>query len=87
MNKVIHKNEYFVLTKERHRKNPTATHWRIAVKSSPGSTPSEIDEFLESVRDMVDPNRNRSGHHGRHWKYRTQELAEKDFTMLTLRWS
>lgn len=41
----------------------------------------------EAMRDIVDPNRNRSGRNGSSWKFSNRTEAEKYYTMLLLRWN
>lgn len=79
MDKVLHKSQYFKLTQEVHRKSKTGKqHWVISLR---------MWDFrdVETVRDMLDPERNRSGKQGTHWKYRNLETAKRDLAMLILK--
>ena len=41
----------------------------------------------EAIRDIVDPQRNKSGRNGSSWKFSNRKEAEYYYTMLLLRWA
>lgn len=81
--KTINESKIFRLVELRHRKQKHGDPMYEIIwhsKNLPNS-----DE--ETVRNIVDPNRNIGGTYGSHWKFRDRNTAEKLYTMLVLKWS
>ena len=81
---VLHKSEMFELRRVKRRKSDKV-YYEIRLTMSNRLINDEA--FVEGVRDVVDPLRNRSGRFGIHWKFRVREEAEKMLTALLLKWS
>ena len=90
MNNVIYSSKHFCLLKWRHRKSDKV-HYRLEMMDSwwaiGPSTNGELVSMADQVRDIVDPTRCRSGHTGKHWKYRSLNEAEKMYTLLVMKFS
>lgn len=82
MNKRLHESKYFRLQQETNRQNGRKLYRIVWYNSW-----YNVDIEQEQVRDIVDPLRNKSGHHGYDWKFKNRQEAEKYYTMLLLRWS
>ena len=83
-NQILHKSENFELRRKKRRKTDKV-YYEISLPLSNRLINDEA--FVEGVRDLVDPLRNRSGRYGLHWKYRSREEAEQMLTALLLRWA
>ena len=77
---VLHKSENFVLSKVKRRKSDKV-YYEIKLLM----TYARSYEWIDSVRDIVDPLRNKSGRYGSQWKFRSLDEAEKMLTALLLR--
>ena len=75
---VLHKSEHFELRRVKRRKSDKV-YYEIRLISW------TTNDWLEGVRDIVDPLRNKSGRYGNHWKFRSYDEAEKLMTALLLR--
>ena len=86
MNRIqtLHESENFELRRVKRRKSDKV-YYEIRLTMSNRLINDEA--FVEGVRDIVDPLRNRSGRFGIHWKFRVREEAEKMLTALLLRWA
>jgi hypothetical protein len=80
MRKRLHESKYFRLQQEHTAKG--RRFYRIVWHSA-------LDNIhdVEPMRDIVDPQRNKSGRTGSHWKFGSRAEAEKYYTMLLLRWA
>lgn len=47
----------------------------------------DLHDQDEQVRDIIDPQRNKSGKNGSSWKFSNLKEAEQMYSMLLLRWS
>ncbi len=47
----------------------------------------DLHDQDEQVRDLIDPQRNKSGRNGSSWKFSNLKEAEQMYSMLLLRWS
>lgn len=81
MKKVIYNSRLFKLTSDNvhnpKKRGRGLMHYTIELKNP------WID-YDESIRDIVDPNRNISGAYGRRWTFKNRETAEKLYTTLVL---
>lgn len=77
---VLHKSEYFSLSRVK-RRNSDKIYYEIKLLM----TYARSYEWIDSVRDIVDPGRNKSGRYGSQWKFRSRDEAEKLMTALLLR--
>ena len=86
MNRIqtLHESENFELRRVKRRKSDKV-YYEIRLTMSNRLINDEA--FVEGVRDVVDPLRNRSGRFGIHWKFRVREEAEKMLTALLLKWA
>ena len=77
---VLQRTGTFRLSKHRHRKS-LAIYYVIQVTNN-------VDDwyFMEDVRSIIDPKRNRAGRFGTHWKFRDLKDAERLMTFLSLKW-
>jgi hypothetical protein len=49
---------------------------------------NEIDAVIEEkVRDIIDPNRSKSGRHGLSWRFKKKAIADKYYFQLVLTFS
>ena len=84
---ILNQSKYFRLTKCRHRKSEKV-HYRITLIDHPWEAYDVSPQsFFDQVRDIVDPLRNKSGAAGIHWKFRSQDQAEKLYMTLLLKFS
>jgi hypothetical protein len=77
---VLQRTNTFRLSKHRHRKS-LAIYYVIQVTK-------DADDwyFMEEVRAVVDPKRNRAGRFGTHWKFRELKDAQRLMSFLSLKW-
>ena len=47
----------------------------------------DLHDQDEQLRDLIDPQRNKSGKNGSSWKFSNLKEAEQMYSMLLLRWS
>lgn len=81
MRKRLHESRYFRLQQE-HTTKGRKFYRIVAWNLWPLSVEDE-----ERIRDVVDPQRSRSGRNGTNWKYTNRKEAEQMYSMLLLRWS
>ena len=79
MKKVLNKSRWFKLTQETNRNG--RKFYRISVFNFGWGI-----KTIESIRDLVDPLRNKSGRDGWDWKYSNRKDAEQVYVMLLIRW-
>lgn len=80
---VLHKSTFFDMRRVKRRKTDKV-YFEIRIIGFP---PRETGNFFDAVRDIVDPQRNKSGQFGRHWKFRSHDEASQNLSMLLLRWA
>jgi hypothetical protein len=78
----LYKSNYFKLTQDTNRNGRRS--YKISIWHM-GEFFSDLD--LESVRDLVDPFRNRAGYRAYSWKFNNRKDAEQYYTMLLMRWA
>lgn len=82
MNSILQKSKWFQLTEKRRRKNNNSVYYEIKIDRWGFDNDGE---WLEAVRDIIDPLRNKSGKYGIHWNFRDRDEAEKMMSMLLLK--
>ena len=80
MRKRLHESRCFRLQQETSRKG--RRFYRIVWYNW-----IDLHDQDEQVRDLIDPQRNKSGANGSSWKFTNRAEAEQMYSMLLLRWS
>ena len=80
MKKRLHESRCFRLQQETNRKG--RRFYRIVWWNW-----IDLHDQDEQVRDIIDPQRNKSGKNGSSWKFTNRAEAEQMYSMLLLRWS
>ena len=80
MKKRLHESRCFRLQQETNRKG--RRFYRIVWWNW-----IDLHDQDEQVRNIVDPQRNKSGNNGSSWKFSNLKEAEQMYSMLLLRWS
>lgn len=80
MRKRLHESRCFRLQQETNRKG--RRFYRIVWYNW-----IDLHDQDEQLRDLIDPQRNKSGRHGSSWKFSNLKEAEQMYSMLLLRWS
>jgi len=81
MRKRLYESRYFRLQQEHTAKG--RRFYRIVVWNL---WPLNLED-VERIRDVMDPQRNKSGRNGTNWKYTNRQEAEQMYSMLLLRWA
>lgn len=80
MRKRLHESRCFRLQQETNRKG--RRFYRIVWWNW-----IDLHDQDEQLRDLIDPQRNKSGKNGSSWKFSNLKEAEQMYSMLLLRWS
>ena len=87
MHKVLHKSKNVMLTERQRRGNGNGGNKRryYEIEIYTWWHPVEVNrKMMEQARDIYDPFRNKSGHDGRKWRFRSRDTAEQCYTALVL---
>ena len=80
MRKRLHESTHFRLQQEHNSKG--RKFYRIVWWNW-----IDLHDQVNAVRDIVDPQRNKSGKNGSSWKFSNRAKAEQMYMMLLMRWS
>jgi hypothetical protein len=89
MDKVILESRRFKLIESRRIKSGRfhgKPYYRLAVDIWWPPMGMSPDEFLEAVRDVVDPDKCRGNQQTKSWKYDSRKRAEQHYLLLVMMW-